>query len=196
MNELLIVGFIILGLGFLLGYCFPFGRQAEPMKNKDSSQHDFHHRMCHGPVTDKEFLEHMIPHHQMAIDMGKQVSKYSDNPAILNLARNIVWTQQYEIWYMKLLLQSQPYYSPILRKCPRPKINEAKPIMPYYYPCLTEDWKTKGDCDPKFMKPCKKDSIVNNWRTQCPPYPVNFGPGTCDLGKVLFESKDKDFCVK
>ena len=49
--------------------------------------------LCHGKVTDDQFLEHMIPHHQMGIDMAQQVSKYSTNPAILTMARDIIWSQ-------------------------------------------------------------------------------------------------------
>jgi hypothetical protein len=196
MITLILVAILFLALGYLLGnQCLRNKHAQEPMENKHQ-EHDFHYRMCHGPISDNEFLEHMIPHHQMAIDMGKQVSKYSDNPTILNMARNIVWTQEYEIWIMKLLLQSQPYFSPTLRKCPRLKTNETKPIMPYYYPCMSEDWKTAGECDPKFMKPCKKEQIYSCWRDRCPPYPVDHGCYAKYTGRIFPESKGVDYCLR
>lgn len=119
--------------------------------------------LCKGPISDDKFLEHMIPHHQMAIDMAQQVSKCSTNPIILSLARDIIWSQQNEIWVMKALLRSPTYCSPLARitsnNCP-----VANPILTCYLPYESEDYKTKGKCDMKFMKPCgKQEPIVNNY---------------------------------
>jgi len=131
--------------------------------------------LCHGPVTDDEFLEHMIPHHQMAIDMAQQVSKYSTNPAILSLARDIIWSQQNEIWVMKALLQSPTFCSPLARKVPRRCI-ENNLELSCYYPYQSEDYRTKGQCDMKFMKPCgKQEPIVNNYNKKI--YKPNFWKG-------------------
>ena len=59
--------------------------------------------MSHNPCTDKlsdmEYLKHMIPHHQVAIDMSKMLITH--NPAILHLCRNIIRKQGYEIWEME-----------------------------------------------------------------------------------------------
>ena len=126
--------------------------------------------LCHGYVSDDQFLEHMIPHHQMAIDMAQQVSKYSTNPAILSMARDIIWSQQNEIWVMKALLRSPTFCSPLAKKTQRP-CNQIKqkcivknPILSYYYPYQSEDISTKGQCDMKFMKPCgKQEPIINNY---------------------------------
>jgi len=119
--------------------------------------------LCHGKITDDKFLEHMIPHHQMAIDMAQQVSKYSKNPAILSLARDIIWSQQNEIWVMKALLRSPEFYSPLAKKYPR-RCLENNLELSYYYPYQSEDYNTKGNCDMKFMMPCgKQELIVNNY---------------------------------
>ena len=129
--------------------------------------------LCHGEVTDDQFLEHMIPHHQMAIDMAQQVSKYSTNPAILSMARDIIWSQQNEIWVMRALLRSPPFCSQTFSqdKCPQRKYprqcTEVSPILGNYYPRQSEDMSTKGKCDMKFMKPCgKQEPIINNYNKQ------------------------------
>jgi hypothetical protein len=97
--------------------------------------------LCHGRITDDAFLEHMIPHHQMAIDMAQQLSKYSTNPAILSMARDIIWSQQNEIFHMRALLRSPSFCSDALKgpnacpplSYPRSYV-ENNLELSYYYP--------------------------------------------------------------
>ncbi|MEI5999791.1 DUF305 domain-containing protein [Paraburkholderia bengalensis] len=51
--------------------------------------------------TDKDFVAHMIPHHQGAIDMAEVELKYGKDPEIKKLARNIVKAQKEEIALMQ-----------------------------------------------------------------------------------------------
>ena len=50
---------------------------------------------CTDYLTDLEYLEHMIPHHQVAIDMSNLLIPKSTNPQILHLCRNIIRIQEY-----------------------------------------------------------------------------------------------------
>lgn len=50
---------------------------------------------------DKEFIEQMVPHHQMAIMMAQMVLNNSDRPEIRNLASSIIETQSAEIAEMR-----------------------------------------------------------------------------------------------
>jgi uncharacterized protein (DUF305 family) len=59
------------------------------------------HKVTNKNISLKEFLEHMIGHHQVAVDMSKKILKYTQNPIIMTLAYNIIKDQQQEIWYMK-----------------------------------------------------------------------------------------------
>ena len=61
---------------------------------------------CTGNLTDLEYLEHMIPHHQVAIDMSYLLIEKSTNPTMLHLCRDIIRKQDYEIWEMGMLLKS------------------------------------------------------------------------------------------
>ena len=50
-----------------------------------------------------------------------------------------------------------------IRTIPRPCI-ETNPMLTCYYPKMSDDLTTKGECDMKFMKPCgKQEPIVNNY---------------------------------
>ncbi|EIF32159.1 hypothetical protein BCh11DRAFT_07741 [Burkholderia sp. Ch1-1] len=50
---------------------------------------------------DKDFVAHMIPHHQGAIDMAKVELKYGKDPELKKLARNIIKAQHDEIGFMQ-----------------------------------------------------------------------------------------------
>ena len=50
---------------------------------------------------DKEFIEQMIPHHQMAVMMAQMVLQSSDRDEIRTLARNIITSQNREINQMR-----------------------------------------------------------------------------------------------
>ena len=120
-----------------------------------------HNNFCKGYISDDKFLEHMIPHHQMGIDMAQQVLKYSKNPAIISIARDIIWAQQNEIWVMRALLRSPSYNSQLSSNDINNYYNDT--LLKYYYPSESEDLYTKGHCDMRFMKPCKNENIVNNY---------------------------------
>jgi uncharacterized protein (DUF305 family) len=50
---------------------------------------------------DKAFIDHMIPHHESAIDMARVALEDSNNTEIKEIARDIVAAQQSEIEQMK-----------------------------------------------------------------------------------------------
>lgn len=50
---------------------------------------------------DKEFIEQMIPHHQMAIMMARMLESGTNRPEMLQLARNIQQSQAAEIQQMQ-----------------------------------------------------------------------------------------------
>ena len=48
---------------------------------------------CTDTLTDIEYLEHMIPHHQVAIDMSNLLIPKTNNPVMLHLCRDITRKQ-------------------------------------------------------------------------------------------------------
>lgn len=51
--------------------------------------------------ADKDFVAHMIPHHQGAIEMAQAELKYGKDPELKRLAKNIVKAQHDEIAFMQ-----------------------------------------------------------------------------------------------
>jgi uncharacterized protein (DUF305 family) len=56
--------------------------------------------------VDKDFVAQMVPHHQAAIAMAQAELRYGHNPRLLNLAREIIVTEQADIAIMQLPLTS------------------------------------------------------------------------------------------
>ena len=55
-----------------------------------------HHKNVHS-MTDMMYIQHMIPHHQVAVDMSKKILKTTQNDLIIDLAFKIIHNQQSEI---------------------------------------------------------------------------------------------------
>lgn len=116
--------------------------------------HSTHAKVDHGAdpckdhLTDIEYLEHMIPHHQVAIDMSSQLEPATNDPVMLHLCRDIKRKQAYEIWEMTMMKRHisdtvfEEGYS----------IREDRPSkLEVYYPKLSTS--RDGECDPAFFKP-------------------------------------------
>lgn len=56
---------------------------------------------------DQAFAEGMIMHHQMAVDMAKDILEYTDHKEVRELAQNIIDVQEKEIEQMQKLVQKQ-----------------------------------------------------------------------------------------
>jgi hypothetical protein len=63
---------------------------------------------CTDYLTDDQFLEHMIPHHQVAVDMSDLLSPITKNPIMKHMCRKISWQQKYEISMMNSALGKLP----------------------------------------------------------------------------------------
>jgi uncharacterized protein (DUF305 family) len=103
---------------------------------------------CTDKLTEIEYLEHMIPHHQVAIDMSELLEEKSNNPQMLELCRQIIRSQGYEIWEMTMMK----------RKLSETMFSNEKGYKPYdktkleiFYPKMSAS--KDGKCNPLFFKP-------------------------------------------
>ena len=58
-------------------------------------------------MTDAMYIEHMIPHHQVAVDMSKKILQTTNNDFIMDLAYKIIHSQQLEITNLYYLSKSK-----------------------------------------------------------------------------------------
>ena len=103
---------------------------------------------CTDKLSDKEFLIHMIPHHQVAIDMSNMLLKKTKNPSMIHLCRTIIRKQGYEIWEMEMIKKNIDYNYLSNYESQKETINTK---LNTYYPIKSKS--KNGDCDPLFFKP-------------------------------------------
>lgn len=68
---------------------------------------DHHRHMQDQPITVRSYLEHMIPHHQVAIDMSQRLLLHTNHSYLMDFCRKLIIDQQYEIAIMKDLLNNE-----------------------------------------------------------------------------------------
>ena len=109
---------------------------------------------CSDKLSDLEYLEHMVPHHQVAVDMSNMLIPHITNPTILHLCRNIIRTQEYEITEMNTIKKNIgntifDSKKPLFNKNNKNNYNKTK--LSLYEPIKSKD--KDGECDPLFFKP-------------------------------------------
>jgi uncharacterized protein (DUF305 family) len=102
---------------------------------------------CTDFLSDKEYLIHMIPHHQVAIDMCKLMIPISKSKTMQNIYRNIIFNQNIEILLMNQVLNDIPILSGEFETGIRD--TEFKTSLSYDKKSVPENYY----CDPLFFKP-------------------------------------------
>ena len=71
---------------------------------------------CTDKLTEIEYLEHMIPHHQVAIDMSKRLLLHTNHSYLMEFCRKLIIDQQGEIFLMNNMLNNTyNYHSELLQ---------------------------------------------------------------------------------
>ena len=66
---------------------------------------------CNDFLSNKDYLVHMIPHHQVAIDMCNLMIPISESKTMQNIYRKIIFNQNIEITLMENVLKNIPKIS-------------------------------------------------------------------------------------
>ena len=137
---------IIITIIILLGILF-IKNNLE--KEKFSEKHSDKNKPnpCKDYLSDKDYLVHMIPHHQVAIDMCNLMKPISKSKTMLNIYRTIIWNQNIEILLMKQVLNDIPKLSGEIKT----SLRDTK-----FKNALSQNKKSEAinyKCDPLFFKP-------------------------------------------
>ena len=65
--------------------------------------------MKHMKLDDIMYIKHMIPHHQVAVDMSKVLLKNTSNDFMIYLANRIIHSQQDELILLDNMLNKNRY---------------------------------------------------------------------------------------
>jgi uncharacterized protein (DUF305 family) len=144
MDFLLIVLIVLIVITIILIYKF--------------NKKDHFNNPCTDFLSNKDYLVHMIPHHQVAIDMCNMMIPISKSKTMQNIYRKIISNQKIEIMLMKNVLPNIPNvsnnYNVILR--------DNKFITSISY--NNKSKPTNYYCDPLFFKPNDHSEHMNHMK--------------------------------
>ena len=187
MKSQILICFILV-LSILILFFIPTNTQVH-------SHHQTKSNICRGYLTDKEYLEHMIPHHQVAIDISILLQKKTKNPEMQDILRKIIWVQNYEIKLMQDMMKGLPENDMT--------ISEIDTVRNYTITIgdLTKPNKvglTKTYCDPHFFDPKKHMEHMKHMKLDDEMYIKHMIPHhqvAVDMSKVLLKNTKNDFMI-
>ncbi len=152
--------------------------------------------VCRGYLTDLEYLEHMIPHHQVAIDISVQHQKESRSPVLQQLMRKLVWTQKREIAMMHELKRTAGNEH---------GMSASDGMQLGYGPITVGDLAepnevglTQTYCDPHFFDPDGHAAHMENMDVTDVVYIKHMIPHhqvAVDMSKVLLANTSNDYMI-
>ena len=185
-NRLVFICFII---GLLIFTLFFISTRTLLSSRKTTSN------ICRGYLTDKEYLEHMIPHHEVAVDISILLQKKTKNPEMQDILRKIIWVQNYEIQLMRDMMKSLPENDMSTSKINMIR-NYTLTIGDLTEP--NEVGLTKTYCDPHFFDPKKHMEHVKDMKLDDKMYIKHMIPHhkvAIDMSKVLLKHTKNDFMI-
>lgn len=148
--------------------------------------------ICSDNLTDKEYLEHMIPHHQVAVDISIMLQKQSKSVKMQDILRKLIWVQNYEITMMKDMLNTLPD-------------NLSSGINNTSYIKTVSDFiepnklgLTNTYCDPHFFDPEKHMKHMHHMKLDDIVYIEHMIPHhqvAVDMSKILIKNTKNDMML-
>ena len=180
--------YFILGLLILIIFFTVISISVQPHQKTKST-------ICRSYLTDKEYLEHMIPHHKVAVDISILLQKKTKNPEMQDILRKIIWIQNYEIQLMQYMIKRLPENDM--------STSEIDMIRNYTITIgdLTKPNKiglTKTYCDPHFFDPKKHMKHIKHMKLDDEMYIKHMIPHhqvAVDMSKVLLKNTKNDFMI-
>ncbi len=149
--------------------------------------------ICRGNLSDNEYLIHMIPHHQVAIDISEIHRKKSKSPKIQNILRKLIWIQKIEIALMEHVLKNKT-----------DKISDDSKMHSYYIKTIADfispnkPGLTKTYCDPHFFNPKEHMKHIENMKLDDHMYIKHMIPHhqvAVDMSKMLIKNTKNDYMI-
>ena len=183
MNKFIIFVFVII---------LYFSLNKSNCKEKYKEKYD-QDNICRGKLSDKEYLKHMIPHHQVAVDVSIMHQKISKLPIMQKILRELIWTQNVEIKMMNYALEKG-----FKNVSSKQKMNKK------YLPLLSDYQKpnklglTNTYCDPHFFDTKMHMKHMKNMKLDDLKYIEHMIPHhqvAVDMSKVLLKNTSNDFMI-
>ena len=147
---------------------------------------------CDKYLSDKDYLLHMIPHHQVAVDISLEMEKKSKNPVMQEILRKLIWTQKREIMMMKDILHSLP--DPISNN----NVNMNKIYLNTILDYTKLASLPNAKCNPEFFDPELHKKHLSHMKLDEKFYLQHMIPHhqvAVDMSKTLLKHTTNDFMI-
>ena len=148
---------------------------------------------CRTYLTNREYLLHMIPHHQVAVDISIILQKTTKSPAMQTILRQLIWTQRYEIKMMEEMLKTLPQDISSQEKMQKNYISTISDFIPPNQLGLTQTY-----CDPHFFDPQSHMKHMEGMKIDDQMYLEHMIPHhqvAVDMSKKLIQNSHSDFMI-
>jgi uncharacterized protein (DUF305 family) len=184
-KQLLFIILLLSGIYFIYGL-----RIKQTFKNNNNT-------ICRGYLSDKEYLEHMIPHHQVAVDISIMLQKKTKNPVMQEILRKLIWTQNYEIHLMKHILSNVPTnFNTSDNNVNTTKKNYISTVSDFIKPNTLGFTDTY--CDPHFFNPEEHMKHLSHMKLNDKMYIEHMIPHhqvAVDMSKKLLKHTKNNFMI-
>lgn len=153
----------------------------------------FESEPCGNNLTDKEYLIHMIPHHQVAVDISVLLQKKTKNPDMQEILRKLIWIQKYEIDLMKYMLNTLPKDMSVNKKMNTIYRSTISDFVKPNKLGLTQTY-----CDPHFFDPEEHMKHMEHMELNDEMYLHHMIPHhqvAVDMSKKLLKNTRNDFMI-
>ena len=160
---------------------------------------DKNKNICIDLLTDEEYLSHMIKHHEVAVYMSEEHLNTSRNPLILNILRNIIRIQNYEINTMKdmmgdsLLNDKLSLYDEMSSNVDGMNKLYYSSQGDFTKPNLLEISNTF--CDPSFFNIAHSDNLHNMTDATYIQHMMPHHQVAVDMSKKILKTTNNDFII-
>lgn len=151
---------------------------------------------CNDNLSDIDYLKHMIPHHQVAVDISLLLQKKTKNPYMLHILRKLIWTQNYEIKLMEEMILKLPKKDMSIDNIIMMK-KYIKSIGDYTFP--NKVGLTNTYCDPHFFDPEEHMKHLLHMDLNDKTYIEHMIPHhqvAVDMSKKLLKNTQNDFMIQ
>lgn len=190
MEYIILISLIFILVIYLICYSVSnFSNIHSNKNNNNTGKED----PCSNKLTDKEYLLHMIPHHQVAVDISLLLQKTSKSPKMQEIFRQLIWTQRYEIKMMEEMLDVLPDDMSGPGKMIK---NYQSTIADFIDP--NKLGLTQTYCDPHFFDPESHMKHMEHMELDDKMYLEHMIPHhqvAVDMSKKLLKNTNNDFMI-
>ena len=170
-----------------------FKNNIDRFSNMHHHQQKKEKNICRGFLSDLDYLNHMIPHHQVAVDISLMLQKITKSPIMQEILRKLIFNQKMEIWMMNNLKNKLPQ-----------NVTANKNKIRTYQSTISDFIKpnklglTKTYCDPHFFDPKEHMKHMKHMKLDDKMYIEHMIPHhqvAVDMSKVLLKNTSNDFMI-